>query len=81
MLFQIVDDILDVTGTEADLGKPRGSDERHGKLTYVSSYGLDGARAMAAESHAKTRDALQRAVPDGAPELEQITDFIFKRTS
>ena len=36
---------------------------------------------MAAESHAKARDALQRAVPDGAPELEQITDFIFKRTS
>jgi geranylgeranyl diphosphate synthase type II len=81
VLFQIVDDILDVTGTEADLGKPQGSDERHGKLTYVSSYGLDGARAMAAESHAKARDALHRAVPDGAPELEQITDFIYKRTS
>jgi geranylgeranyl diphosphate synthase, type II len=81
VLFQIVDDILDVTGTEADLGKPQGSDERHGKLTYVSSYGLDGARAMAAESHAKARDALERAVPDGAPELEQITNFIFKRTS
>jgi geranylgeranyl diphosphate synthase, type II len=81
VLFQIVDDILDVTGTDEGLGKPRGSDERHGKLTYVSSYGLDGARAMAAESHAKARDALRRAVPDGATELEHITDFIFKRTS
>ena len=81
VLFQIVDDILDVTGTDAALGKPRGSDERHGKLTYVSSYGLEGARAMAAESHAKARDALQRAVPDGPTELEHITDFIFKRTS
>jgi geranylgeranyl diphosphate synthase type II len=81
VLFQIVDDILDVTGTEADLGKPLGSDERHGKLTYVSSYGLDGARALAAESHAKAGDALRRAVPEGAPELEQITDFIFRRTS
>jgi geranylgeranyl diphosphate synthase type II len=47
LLFQIVDDILDVTGTEDSLGKPQGSDERHGKLTYVSSYGLEGAREMA----------------------------------
>ena len=58
VLFQIVDDILDVTGTDAALGKPRGSDERHGKLTYVTRYGLDGARVMAAESHRKARAAL-----------------------
>ena len=44
VLFQIVDDILDVTGTDVALGKPQGSDERHGKVTYVSRYGLDGAR-------------------------------------
>jgi geranylgeranyl diphosphate synthase type II len=81
VLFQIVDDILDVTGTDADLGKPRGSDERHGKLTYVSSFGLEGARKMAAESHGKAREALSRAVPAGAGELEQITDFIFARPS
>jgi geranylgeranyl diphosphate synthase type II len=81
VLFQIVDDILDVTGTDVALGKPRGSDERHGKLTYVSHYGLDGARAMAAESHANARAALDRAAPDGAAELARITDFIFTRTS
>jgi geranylgeranyl diphosphate synthase, type II len=81
VLFQIVDDILDVTGTDADLGKPQGSDERHGKITYVSSYGLEGAREMAAESHAKARAALAAAAPDGAPELEQITDFIYRRPS
>ncbi len=81
VLFQIVDDILDVTGTDAALGKPRGSDERHGKLTYVSSFGLDGARRLAGESHEKARAALQRAVPDGPTELEHITDFIFRRTS
>src|SRR4029077_17296397 len=34
-LFQIVDDILDVTESDERLGKPHGSDERHGKLTYV----------------------------------------------
>src|SRR3954451_15845005 len=81
VLFQIVDDILDVTGTDVALGKPRGSDERHGKVTYVSRYGLDGARAMAAESHGNARGALQRAAPDGAEELLQITDFISTRSS
>jgi geranylgeranyl diphosphate synthase type II len=81
VLFQIVDDILDVTGTDAALGKPSGSDERHGKLTYVSSYGLDGARTLAAESYEKARTALQRAEPSQPAELEQITDFIYHRTS
>ena len=82
VLFQIVDDILDVTGTDAALGKPQGSDERHGKLTYVSRYGLDGARAMAAESHGKARAALSSATAgSGAAELEQITDFIATRTT
>jgi geranylgeranyl diphosphate synthase, type II len=81
VLFQIVDDILDVTGTDADLGKPHGSDERHGKLTYVSQFGLDGARRLAGESHDKARTALAEAAPGGATELHQITDFIFTRSS
>jgi geranylgeranyl diphosphate synthase type II len=81
VLFQIVDDILDVTGTDDALGKPRGSDERHGKVTYVSQYGLDGAREMAAESHRSARAALAHAAPGGAAELEQITDFIATRSS
>jgi geranylgeranyl diphosphate synthase type II len=81
VLFQIVDDILDVTGTEAALGKPRGSDERHGKRTYVTEYGLEGARAMAARSHRQARASLAAAAPQGAPELEQITDFVATRTS
>jgi geranylgeranyl diphosphate synthase, type II len=81
VLFQIVDDILDVTGTDDALGKPRGSDERHGKVTYVTQYGLDGAREMAAGSHRSARAALADAAPQGAPELEQITDFIATRTS
>jgi geranylgeranyl diphosphate synthase type II len=81
VLFQIVDDILDVTGTDAALGKPRGSDERHGKRTYVSHYGLDGARRLARECHAAARASLRDAAPAGAPELEQITDFILTRTA
>jgi geranylgeranyl diphosphate synthase type II len=81
LLFQIVDDILDVTGTDEGLGKPQGSDERHGKRTYVSEFGLEGARTMAAASHGRARAALAAAAPGGAPELEQITDFIHTRSA
>jgi geranylgeranyl diphosphate synthase, type II len=81
VLFQIVDDILDVTGTDEALGKPRGSDERHGKRTYVSEYGIDGARRMAAESHRIAREALDRAAGDRGADLQQITDFIYTRSS
>jgi len=81
VLFQIVDDILDVTGTDADLGKPRGSDERHGKRTYVTEFGLEGARDLAAESHREARTALAAAAPGGASDLELITDFIYTRSS
>jgi geranylgeranyl diphosphate synthase, type II len=79
VLFQIVDDILDVTGTDEDLGKPQGSDERHGKRTYVTEFGLDGARDLAAQSHRTAVEALAVAAPAGAPELAQITDFIATR--
>ena len=80
LLFQIVDDILDVTGSDAELGKPSGSDERHGKVTYVSLYGLERARGLAAESHQKALASLSTA--DGEiTALHQITDFIFTRTS
>ncbi len=78
VLFQIVDDILDVTGSDEELGKPRGSDERLGKLTYVSVFGLERARELAAESHAKARAALDQAGSDAA-DLELVTDFIHTR--
>jgi geranylgeranyl diphosphate synthase type II len=78
ILFQIVDDILDVTGDEEALGKPQGSDERHGKRTYVSVFGLDKARELAAESHRKAREALQETGGRTA-RLEQITDYILTR--
>ena len=70
LLFQIVDDILDVTGTEQALGKPRGSDERHGKRTYVSEFGIDGARELAARSHRTAREALAEVAGEagGPPE-------------
>jgi geranylgeranyl diphosphate synthase type II len=80
VLFQIVDDILDVTGSDEELGKPHGSDERHGKLTYVSLFGLEPARELAAESHRKAHEALSKVSGDPR-DLSQITDFIYRRQS
>ena len=80
VVFQIVDDILDVTGDEAEIGKPQGSDERHGKATYVSVFGLERARELARESHAKAQAALAEAA--GATErLAGIADYILTRTT
>lgn len=47
LAFQIVDDILDVTGDEKVTGRPAGSDERAGKWTFVKLFGVDGARRQA----------------------------------
>ncbi|MEX0971850.1 MAG: polyprenyl synthetase family protein [Solirubrobacterales bacterium] len=78
VLFQIVDDILDVTGSDEELGKPHGSDERHGKLTYVSLFGLQRARELAAESHEKVLAALAEAGGETG-DLKGIADYIFTR--
>jgi geranylgeranyl diphosphate synthase, type II len=80
VVFQIVDDILDVTGDEAEIGKPQGSDQRHGKATYVSVHGLERARELARESHAKARAALA-AAPGATARLGGIADYILTRTT
>jgi geranylgeranyl diphosphate synthase, type II len=80
VLFQIVDDILDVTESDERLGKPHGSDERHGKLTYVSLFGLDRARELAAESHEKATVALAEARGE-TEDLRRVADYIFTRNS
>jgi geranylgeranyl diphosphate synthase type II len=80
LLFQIVDDILDVTGSDEELGKPHGSDERHGKVTYVSLHGLERARELAASSHRDAIAALEEASGDTGS-LRAIADYIFTRQS
>jgi geranylgeranyl diphosphate synthase type II len=67
-----------VTGSDEQLGKPRGSDERHGKLTYVSLFGLQRARELASESHRNAREALA-AIDGKTNDLGLITDFIHDR--
>ena len=78
VLFQIVDDILDVTGSDKELGKPSGSDARHGKITYVSAFGLERAKELAAESHRKAKSALAETGAK-SDDLARITNFIYTR--
>lgn len=59
LLFQITDDILDVTGSAEDLGKSIGKDEREGKLTFPYVYGLNGARERAEQAARASKEALQ----------------------
>ena len=58
LAFQIVDDILDVEGASADLGKTSGKDAAAGKPTYPSLYGLERSRALAAEAVVRADAAL-----------------------
>ncbi len=67
-----------MTESDEQLGKPHGSDERHGKLTYVSLFGLERARELAAESHAKATEALAEASGDTS-DLKRVADYIFTR--
>ncbi|MEQ8834816.1 MAG: polyprenyl synthetase family protein [Miltoncostaeaceae bacterium] len=80
LLFQIVDDILDVSGDVAALGKSIGADERRGKITYVSAHGMDGARRLAGEAHDRARGALAPLGP-AAGDLASIADLTFERRS
>lgn len=79
ILFQIVDDVLDATSSDEELGKPAGSDARHGKRTYASEFGTGEARELASASRDRALGALARAAGDGGAELEAITRYIADR--
>ena len=78
LLFQIVDDILDVEGSEEDLGKAVGGDARRGKVTYVSTHGIEEARRLAGETHSRAIAALA-ALRGPTDDLVDIADLTFAR--
>jgi geranylgeranyl diphosphate synthase type II len=80
LAFQITDDILDVTGTEAVLGKPIGSDEKNNKATYVSVYSLPAAQRMAQEAVTDAVAALGR-FGDRAWVLRSLAEYLLTRDS
>ncbi|MEW6337627.1 MAG: polyprenyl synthetase family protein [Acidobacteriota bacterium] len=78
LLFQISDDILDVTGTAATLGKSPGKDVAAGKLTYPAVYGLDVARETLASLAAEV-SAEARSLSGREDVLSGLVDFIARR--
>jgi geranylgeranyl diphosphate synthase type II len=78
LLFQIVDDILDATGTAAELGKTPGKDEAAGKATYVSLYGLERARELADEARRRVHERLE-ALPANTAVLAELVSAIRER--
>lgn len=76
--FQIQDDILDVTGSEEELGKPIGSDAEEGKNTYMSLLGLEKSKQLAREYSESAKKSLD-IFGDRARFLRELTDYLTGR--
>lgn len=75
--FQIIDDILDIVGTDEDLGKPTGSDAENGKITFASLNGVEKSKSYAAEL---TGNALKELdIFDDNLFLKELTQQLLKR--
>ena len=79
LVFQIVDDVLDVTSTPEQLGKPIGSDSENGKTTFATLYGVQGAMELAGQLNAKTCAELRGRFGEKAAFLEQLAQRLLTR--
>lgn len=80
LLFQITDDLLDVTASAEALGKTPGKDMRAAKATYPTVHGLNGARQLAEQVHTKSRYALDH-LDRPTERLLAIADYILHRSA
>lgn len=80
LAFQITDDILDVVGDEAKIGKPVGSDEKNEKATFPSLFGLEESRYMAEDAVNKAVEALEIFGERGVV-LKQLAQYLLTRES
>lgn len=79
LTFQIVDDILDVTGDPDKLGKHTGKDAEQEKSNYVTVYGIDKAKKTAELYNIKAKDALKIFNGDTSKLLD-LADYLLKRS-
>lgn len=77
--FQIVDDVLDATGTSAELGKTAGADVANDRRTFVTVLGLEAARERAEASWARA-EALLDGLPGDPAALREAAALIYRRT-
>ena len=80
LAFQIVDDILDVEGAAARLGKTAGKDAAAGKPTYPACYGLEGARQRAIEARDRAITALAGVLLHDSAPLVALARWVVART-
>ena len=80
LLFQITDDLLDVTATAEALGKTPGKDARSQKATYPRLYGIDAAHVRAQRTHERACSVLDQ-ISRPTERLRAIADFILERTT
>ena len=80
MAFQIQDDILDVVGDSAELGKPVGSDAANGKQTYVTIHGLEHSGAEVERLSNEAISILQK-LPGDHSFLESLVRYLIDRPS
>jgi geranylgeranyl pyrophosphate synthase len=78
LLFQITDDLLDVTGSAEDLGKTPGKDARSRKATYPALYGLDATRERALSAYTEACAALDQ-LEKPVPVLRAVAQLILER--
>ncbi len=78
--FQIIDDILDVIGNEAELGKPIGSDAESKKSTYVTLLGLEKSKEYAERLTGEALEAIE-IFGDDAAFLKELAVHLIKRTN
>ena len=79
LAYQVQDDIIDITSTEEELGKPKGSDLAANKSTYPALLGLPGAQQKAANLFQQALQALAR-LPYNTQSLAEFATFIIKRS-